>query len=132
MANRQGTTTSQKIILQFCYNTIPFYFCIDFASFFFSVSDRDILKCQSMVQACVHPTTNQIIPFYGRMSSFVPVNIPICAGTVQREHGVSTFTTYVLVVISIPSFDYLIATRNVVCATNASEFNWVAVDQSNL
>lgn len=44
------------------------------------VSDRDILKCQSMVQACVHPTTNQIIPFYGRMSSFVPVNIPICAG----------------------------------------------------
>lgn len=36
--------------------------------------------CSAIVAACVHPNTKEIIPVYGRMASFVPVNIPVCAG----------------------------------------------------
>ena len=44
------------------------------------VSIDKVHACQSMVEACVHPTTKEIIPVYGRVASFIPANIPITAG----------------------------------------------------
>lgn len=52
------------------------------------------MKCQSMVEACVHPTTHEIIPFYGRMASFVPVNIPVCAGTTSIDDVIVSYFSY--------------------------------------
>ena len=38
---------------------------------------KKIIKYNSIVGGAVHPDTNEIIPFYMRLSGFVPFNFPI-------------------------------------------------------
>lgn len=40
------------------------------------------VRCSAVYDAAVHPDTGEEIPWYFRMSSFVPVNVPIAAGMV--------------------------------------------------
>eukprot|EP01138_Halocafeteria_seosinensis_P015326 gb/GECG01015642.1/.p1 GENE.gb/GECG01015642.1/~~gb/GECG01015642.1/.p1 ORF type:complete len:347 (+),score=30.88 gb/GECG01015642.1/:1-1041(+) len=44
------------------------------------VTNKDLWEAKRIRDAAIHPDTGEIIPFYFRMSFFVPINIPIAAG----------------------------------------------------
>ncbi len=38
---------------------------------------REFREAQKVVSSIIHPDTGKAVPFYGRMSGFVPMNLPI-------------------------------------------------------
>ncbi|TMW56486.1 hypothetical protein Poli38472_006496 [Pythium oligandrum] len=43
-------------------------------------SDEELWEARRLYESVVHPQTGEVIPAIFRLSAFVPVNIPICAG----------------------------------------------------
>lgn len=54
-----------------------------------------IVDCAVTVvyESAVHPQTGETLPLYFRLSAFVPVNIPICAGMILAPPTVSGYAT---------------------------------------
>ncbi|TYZ62203.1 hypothetical protein PybrP1_009796 [[Pythium] brassicae (nom. inval.)] len=46
------------------------------------VSDEELWRARRVYESAVHPQTGEVVPIYFRLSAFVPVNIPICAGMI--------------------------------------------------
>eukprot|EP00400_MALV-I_sp_L67-5_P000681 gene681-418_t len=44
------------------------------------VTDADMWDAKRKVEACIHPVTKEKMFVLGRMSAFVPMNVPICFG----------------------------------------------------
>jgi len=42
----------------------------------------DVRKAETIISTAIHPDTEQFIPWVMRLSSFVPVNIPIAFGMI--------------------------------------------------
>lgn len=42
--------------------------------------DAELWQLRQVYEAAVHPQTGEIVPAFFRLSAFVPVNVPICAG----------------------------------------------------
>lgn len=48
-----------------------------------SVDDiKELRKAQTVIRTAVHPDTGEFIPWPMRMSSFIPVNLPISYGMI--------------------------------------------------
>eukprot|EP00442_Polarella_glacialis_P037054 CAMPEP_0115092134 /NCGR_PEP_ID=MMETSP0227-20121206/26555_1 /TAXON_ID=89957 /ORGANISM="Polarella glacialis, Strain CCMP 1383" /LENGTH=386 /DNA_ID=CAMNT_0002483835 /DNA_START=9 /DNA_END=1169 /DNA_ORIENTATION=+ len=43
------------------------------------VTDEQLWNARRIVEAIIHPVTGEPIPAVGRMSAFVPMNVPLCA-----------------------------------------------------
>ncbi|KAF4659440.1 Brefeldin A-inhibited guanine nucleotide-exchange protein 1 [Perkinsus chesapeaki] len=43
-------------------------------------TDKELWAARKLYEAAIHPVTQEVIPPYGRMASFVPVNVPIVLG----------------------------------------------------
>ena len=48
-------------------------------------SDADLWEAQRVVGAVIHGPTGETMPLIGRMSMFVPVNVPIAAGLIMSQ-----------------------------------------------
>ena len=48
-------------------------------------SDADLWRAQRVVGAVIHGPTGETMPLIGRMSMFVPVNVPIAAGLIMSQ-----------------------------------------------
>uniref|UniRef100_K3WGK8 Sidoreflexin n=1 Tax=Globisporangium ultimum (strain ATCC 200006 / CBS 805.95 / DAOM BR144) TaxID=431595 RepID=K3WGK8_GLOUD len=44
--------------------------------------DEELWHARRVYESAVHPQTGEMLPLYFRLSAFVPVNIPICAGMI--------------------------------------------------
>ncbi|KAF1334752.1 hypothetical protein FI667_g1677, partial [Globisporangium splendens] len=44
--------------------------------------DEELWHARRVYESAVHPQTGETLPLYFRLSAFVPVNIPICAGMI--------------------------------------------------
>eukprot|EP00820_Chromera_velia_P008259 Cvel_20358.t1-p1 / transcript=Cvel_20358.t1 / gene=Cvel_20358 / organism=Chromera_velia_CCMP2878 / gene_product=Sideroflexin-5, putative / transcript_product=Sideroflexin-5, putative / location=Cvel_scaffold1820:34563-37753(+) / protein_length=305 / sequence_SO=supercontig / SO=protein_coding / is_pseudo=false len=44
------------------------------------VTDETLWEARTRLESAVHPQTDEMVPWMFRMSTFVPVNVPICAG----------------------------------------------------
>jgi hypothetical protein len=51
----------------------------------------DLLHKKRVLLSCVHPDTGEFIPFWGRTSAFVPINLPII--TAMSLAPATTITT---------------------------------------
>lgn len=52
-----------------------------------NVTDEDLWAARHTVEGIIHPDIHEKIPVLFRMSSFTPVNIPVCAGMVLSAGG---------------------------------------------
>ncbi|EEQ99573.1 sideroflexin, putative [Perkinsus marinus ATCC 50983] len=43
-------------------------------------NDKELWAARKLCEAAIHPITQEVIPPYGRMASFVPINVPIVLG----------------------------------------------------
>jgi len=43
------------------------------------VTDAQLWEARRVVESIIHPVTDEPIPSFGRMSAFVPMNVPLCA-----------------------------------------------------
>ncbi|GAB9472220.1 hypothetical protein Gpo141_00009403 [Globisporangium polare] len=46
------------------------------------MTDAELWHARRVYESAVHPQTGETLPLYFRLSAFVPVNIPICAGMI--------------------------------------------------
>lgn len=93
---------------------------------------EELNRCRSIVSSCVNPSSGTIIPFYGRMAMFVPINIPICAGMILGPQTLPSIVFWQWINQSYNAiFNYSNAGSVHVSKTSGSVTSWIQ-DNSDL
>ena len=52
-------------------------------------TDREMWRAKHVVNACVHPTSGEILPFTARIAFFLPANVPLNFGMLNLSQTAS-------------------------------------------